>query len=447
MRFKNYSQVKKYLNSFINYEKKIDFPYRYSLKLERVRLLMRKLEIPYSQFKVVHIAGTKGKGSVATFSGYILASSGYRVGIFTSPHFFDFRERIKILEKKGKVREKVISKKELKSLLEKFYLRLEFLRKTTWGRLTFFEVCVAIAFQYFYEKKVDFVVLETGLGGRLDATNIVYPSLSILTHIGYDHTDKLGKSLKEIACEKAGIIKENIPVISAYQRSCVKGVIREKAREKKAKLYILGEDFYFKNVRVKKNSTLFDFSFKEFSVSNLRISMKGLHQVENATLALAGVYILKEKDEIKTLRFKKALREAYIEGRFEILKKNPLIIADVAHNLASFFALKETLSLYFPYREIIFIFSASQDKPVEKMLRVIRFEKIILTSFDNPRSFPPEVIQKKANLKEAEIMPSPYEALKLALSWYKKNRLILISGSFYLVAQLKKIFKRWSYLN
>ncbi len=441
MRFKNYFQVEKYLNSFINYEKKINFPYRHSLKLERVKLLMKNLKIPYSQFKAVHIAGTKGKGSVAAFSSYILASSGYRVGVFTSPHFFDFRERIKILEKKGKVREKMISKKELRNFLEKFYFQLESLRETTRGKLTFFEVCTAIAFQYFYEKEVDFAVLETGLGGRLDATNIVHPSLSILTHIGYDHTDKLGKTLKEIAYEKAGIIKENTPVISAPQRRCVRGVIRKKAKEEKAKLYILGEDFYFKNVRVKKDSTLFDFSFKEFSADNLRISMKGLHQVENASLALAGVYILKEKGEIKALSLKKALREAHIEGRFEILKENPLIIADVAHNLSSFFVLKETLSLYFPHRKIIFIFSASQDKPVEKMLRVIRFEKIILTSFDNPRSFPPEVIQKKANLKETEIVPSPYEALKLALNWYKRNRLILISGSFYLVAQLKKYLR------
>lgn len=440
---KNYSQVKKYLDSFINYEKKRSFSYSRCLKLERVKVLMEKLKIPYSQFKVIHIAGTKGKGSVATFCAYILAASGFKVGLFTSPHFLDMRERIKILEKKEEIKEFMISKDSLKNILNEMYSVLEEFKNTELGRITFFEVYTAIAFKYFFQKKVDFVVLETGLGGRLDATNIVTPSVTILTHIDYDHTDKLGKTLKKIAYEKAGIIKRRIPVISSFQRRSVEEVLKEKAKEKKAELFMLGEDFGFSNVCLRKDYTLFDFWFDDFSLKDIKIIMKGKYQVENACLALAGLHILEKRKILKRVCFKEGLRKAFLEGRFEIVKKNPLIVLDVAHNLSSFKALKETVSFYFPKKRIILIFASSSDKPAEKMIKEIKGEtkKIIFTRFSNPRSISPEELYKKVKIKEAEVVNFSYKALRKALSYYKKNDLILITGSFYLVAEIKKAFR------
>ncbi len=439
---KNYQEVKKYLDSFINYEKKRSFSYSRCLRLERVKALMEKLEIPYSQFKVIHIAGTKGKGSVATFCAYILAVSGFKVGLFTSPHFFDMRERIKILKKKKeKVEEFVIPRNNLKNILNEMYPVLEDFRETKLGRITFFEVYTAIAFRYFSQKNVDFVVLETGLGGRLDATNIVIPSVTILTHIDYDHTDKLGKTLKKIAYEKAGIIKRKIPVISSFQRRSVEKVLKERAKKKKAELFMLKKEFGFSNVCLRKDYTLFDFWFNDFSLKDIKIIMKGKYQVENACLALASLYILEKRKILKKVYFKEGLKEAFLEGRFEIVREKPLIILDVAHNPSSFQILKETLSLYFPKKRIILIFASSSDKPAEKMIKKIKTKKIILTSFSNPRSFSPEELYKKIKKEEVELVNPSWRALKKALNYCKKNDLILITGSFYLVAEIKKTLK------
>ena len=216
---KTYIQAKHYLDSFINYEKKSFFPYKKSLKLKRVEVLLKGLGTPYQKLRCLHIAGTKGKGSTAHFCATLLAYCGFKVGLYTSPHFFDFRERISVLNVKGgNLRNKIIPKKEVARILGKFtpYLKRVKPDKKS-DALSFFEVYTAVAFEYFWEKRLDFVVLETGLGGRLDATNVVTPLVSIITHIGYDHMDKLGNTLQKIAYEKAGIIKPGIPVISCAQ--------------------------------------------------------------------------------------------------------------------------------------------------------------------------------------------------------------------------------------
>lgn len=442
----NYKEAENYLNSFINYERRPFFPYKESLKLKRAYNLFEYLSIPYQQLRAIHIAGTKGKGSTAYFCSFLLAASGYEVGLYTSPHLFDFRERIAIVQSsKLKVQISLISKRDVVRIVEDFRLKLKKLRLSPeLGKISFFEIYTALAFKYFLEKKVDLAILETGLGGRLDATNVVKPFVSVITHIGYDHTDKLGKKLSDIAYEKSGIIKEKVPVVCSSQETSSLAVIKNKCRLKKSSLFLLGRDFMAFNIRLKKNYTLFDFEFKDVRLKNLKISLKGKYQVENAALALAACCLLRKKELIRQkLNFRQGLRDLDISGRFEIVSRNPLIVVDIAHNVSSIAALNDNLKTYFPSKKIILIFSCSQDKDAKNMLRKISYSHLILTRFNNPRSFEPDELRKMSPRKEAYIADSIKEAFRKALELYTSDDwAIVISGSLFLVSEAKMFFRR-----
>ena len=418
----NYQKAESFLNSFINYEKVPFFPYAQSLKLKQVYLLFNCLKIPYKKLRVIHIAGTKGKGSTASFCTALLTASGYKVGLYTSPHFFDFRERIKIGTKDK------IPQKDLVRILEEFRKKLE---EINLSKITFFEITTALAFKYFLEQKVDYAVLETGLGGRLDATNISKSILSIITHISYDHTHLLGRKLSQITKEKAGIIKPNVPLVCSRQNPVCLKVIKAKA--KNSKTYVLGQDFKPENIRLKKDYTLFDFKFNRRKLKDLRIKLKGKHQVENACLALAGVSLLEDKIKVKA-----GLKNCSLEGRFEIIKKKPLIIADIAHNFSSFSVLRKSLELYFPGKKIILIFGCSEDKDAQAMLKEINYSSLILTKSTNLRASDPKRIKRVGSLSQAYIMGNVKAAIEKALKLYRKDCLILVSGSLFLVAEAKK---------
>ena len=452
---KNYKAVKNYLDSFINYEKKPFFPYKRSLKLQRVRKLFECLNIAYSKLNVIHIAGTKGKGSTAQFCSHILASSGMKIGLYTSPHFFDIRERITIksLTKDNRssklmVKDKRISKEAITKIVNKIKAKLDKLKeKKAISEVTFFELLTASAFKYFIEKGVDLAVLETGLGGRLDATNIAKPSTCIITHIGFDHTDKLGKSLEEIAYEKAGIIKKGIPVVSAHQRRQVLREIKKRCKKVKAPLYVLGRDFSIKNVRMKTKYTVFDFIFGNVRLKNVKIKLKGKHQVENAACALAAIILLKKQNLItQHIELNNALSDVYFGGRFDIERSSPLIITDIAHNPSSFLALSDTIKAYFPKRRVILVFAASSDKDIMSMLQNIDFSYIIFTAFSSPRAMSPWQLRAKTNMDQALIADNIGQALALAKKLYTKDSLIIISGSFFLVSEAKRLLKSKKYL-
>ena len=442
----NYKKAEDYLNSFINYEKKVFSPYEKSFKLERMRFLLEYLDVSYQRMKVIHVAGTKGKGSTATFCAYILAALGYKAGLYTSPHLFSFRERIKIVKSsKGKGREAfsgvksfLISKKDVVEIVEKFKVCLERTRFTKeLGQPSFFEVYTAIAFKYFIYKDVDFVVLETGLGGRLDATNVVNPLVSVITHIGYDHTNKLGSKLADIAYEKAGIIKRNVPLVCSYQRESSLKVIKNKCVKNKVSLFLLGKDFFTRNMKLRKDRTLFDFEFQDFKINNLETSLKGKYQVENAGCALAAISLLKKQGSNSKVEFRKGVSSCFLEGRFELVKKNPLVIMDIAHNLSSFSALRENLRFYFPNKKIILIFACSKDKDVKKMLKSIDYSYLILTQFHPPRSRKPQEMKEFCGLKYASTAEDICEAFGMAKKIYRKDFAIVVSGSLFLVAEAK----------
>lgn len=436
-----YQKARDYLESFIDYEKIPYFSYRRSFKLERMLILLKHLEVPYQDLKSIHIAGTKGKGSTAHFLTFLLADSGFKVGLFTSPHLFCFRERIQIVKSaKPKVKNNLISEKDLFKIVEKFQRGLKNLKiPQKLGRITFFEILTAVAFKYFLQNNVDFVILESGLGGRLDSTNVVKPFSSIITHIGYDHTDKLGKKISEIASEKAGIIKENTPLICSFQRPAALKVIKNKCKSKRARLFIFRRDFKAENIRLKQEHTLFNFKFNDFTLRDLRINLKGEHQVENASLAVAAAYLLERTGTIKMrINYKAGLRATHLSGRFEIVSKSPLTIIDIAHNPSSFSALGASLKRYFPRKKVILIFACSQDKDAKRMLKQIDYSLLFLTSFNNPRCRSPLELKTIVKGENVYLAKDIGEALKEARRKYKDKQVIVISGSAFLIKELKQ---------
>lgn len=441
-----YKQAKDYLDSFLNYEKISYFPYQRSFNLERMRLLLKHLEISYQDLKVIHIAGTKGKGSTAHFCAYLLAASSFKVGLFTSPHLFDFRERIKVVKKNlnsGDIKESQISKDNFREITKELRRKLASLKlPKRLGQVTSFEASFALAFNYFIQERLDFIILECGLGGRLDATNIVTPLVSIITHIGYDHTDKLGRRLAEIANEKAGIIKKNRPLICSYQRPASLRIIKEKCKAKNALLMLLGRDFKTRNLRLKDKLTFFDFRFGKLSLNNLAIYLKGEHQVENASLALAAVSLLKEKGVIaKEIDYRDGLSGCFLPGRFEVVNTSPLTIVDVAHNPSSFLALDNNLRQYFPGKKIILIFACSKDKDAKKMLKNIDYSYLFLTSFNNPRAKNPLELKRIVKGKRVYLTATVGEAIRQARESYRRGWAIVISGSLFLVAEAKRVLQ------
>ncbi len=437
----DYKSAQKYLDSFINYEK-ISFDYKRSLKLERVRHLFSLLKINPRELPAVHVAGTKGKGSVSAYCASMLAASGHAAGLYTSPHFFDFRERIRIIRWSSKRLKAVsISRKQVISLLEKFRPVLDREERRLGRQHSFFEVYTALAFRYFMDVKPDLSVIETGMGGRLDATNVLSPLVSVITHIGYDHTHALGSRLADIAFEKAGIIKTGCPVVSALQKKSAEKALRSRARQVKAPLFFSGRDFYPSRIRFRPDYTLFDWVWGRRLIKDVCIGMRGMHQVENASLALACLNILCSRAGFPAAvsDWKKGLRQCFIEGRFETLSRHPRIIADIAHNPSSFSALGDTICRYFPGRRVILVFGASRDKDVKNMVNKIDYNTIIFTPFDNPRSAPARELISRTNIKDAFCASSLSQALTRAEQEYDRDSLIIIAGSFFLVAEAKKV--------
>ena len=442
-----YKQVQGYLDSFINYEKKPPAAYGRLIKLARMRRLLEGSAVDPAGLKTIHIAGTKGKGSTAQFCAHILAAAGNPTGLYTSPHFWDFRERIQSVVGPATglagarwplVVSRKISKKDVARIVTGLKPALERLKKDKkLGPPTFFEVYTVLAFKYFIER-VDWAVIETGMGGRLDATNVINPRVAVITHIGYDHTQVLGNTLEKIAREKAGIIKPGVPLVCAPQRSSVTKVIRKVCGKRNASMFVLGRDFKAVNVRLGRKITRFDFVGFGRRLKDLRIGLRGVCQVQNACLSVAACVLSKAPDVTeKTLRV--GLAGARLPGRFEIISRDPLVVADVAHNPSSFAVLQENITRYYPGKKVILIFAASSDKDVAGMLKQLKYDRLILTGFKSPRSFQPQEIAERCRIVNVMIEPDAANALKKAKEFYGKNSLILVSGSLFLAAEVKQI--------
>ena len=397
--------------------------------LETISELLSCLNNPQNSYKTILVAGTNGKGSTATMIASILQSAGYRVGLYTSPHLVDVRERIK-------VNGKMISRADIDRIIV-------YIKKKKNNPLTYFEFITAAAFVYFKKKKVDVAVLEVGLGGRLDATNVCNPLVSVITNISFDHMTYLGKTLESIAKEKGDIIKKRGICMTAAKQKRVLKIFKNICHERKAKIYQIGDDFKI----IKNNDKTFDYQGMSRDLKRLCFGMPEEHQMENAALAIAVIGVVAKKGlPVNEQAIRDGLKKAKLPARMEVLQKSPLFILDGAHNPGGIRVLCKALKNEYTYRRLILIFACLKDKKYFQMLHTIAplAYKIILPHLTTARA------QDTNNIKEivnemgykSRLVNSVYQAIKIARSFASKDDLILAAGSLYLAAEIKQTFPK-----
>ena len=430
-----YREATEYLLSFVNYERQPP-PYdTKTLDLLRFRDFLASLGNPQESFPSVLIAGTKGKGSTAAILASSLQAQGYRVGLYTSPHLSSFTERIRM-------NNRPIPEQAFANLIEELKPKLHPQGETNFR--TVFEILTAMAFLYFQSQKADFAVLEVGLGGRLDSTNVVNPLVSVITSLSFDHTETLGNTLFKIATEKAGIINRGSLVANAPQRSAAQKVIERSVREHHGILLQVGREVRYERLPLVGNYERFHLEGSFGSLQGLRLPLFGEHQVVNAATAYAAVLGLRTQGiEIGD----KAVRQgfAFVEwpGRFEVVSKRPYVVLDGAHNEDSARRLVQTVRERFPERRVGLVIGISSNKNIPGILRALTplAESIIVTRFDNPRAADPEAIASviKSKDKPVNLTPNTREALDLARSLAGKEDVILLTGSLYLVGEMRDL--------
>lgn len=406
---------------------------RSSDRLEKMSLILKELHNPQKKLKYIHVAGTNGKGSCCALLTSILIDSGYKVGTYTSPHLIKYNERFCI-------NNIPVSNKELGLIikdLKQAFKRLDFVPSV-------FETLTAIAFEYFKREKVDVVVLEVGLGGRYDATNIIDKSqLSILMNIGLEHTEVLGKTLEKIAYEKSGIIKENGDVLSYDNSKKVIKVFKEVAKEKKARLKVVNFDL----IKIKEEGLdhqIFDYGH----LKNIELGLLGRHQFYNAAVVIEAIKILRKKGyNISNDNLRNGLKNVKWNARLEILSKNPLFILDGAHNPQCVSALKKSLPFLIGKKKAYFIFGSLTDKDYLKMIDMVApyAKEFICFAPNSNRALKASklaMIIKKKGIK-ATCASSCLEAIEKAYKKTKKDDVIIAFGSLYLAGEIKDEFNKY----
>ena len=431
----NYREAVKYILSFTDYEKLPASSYSAAnFDLRRVEELLHRLGDPHLGPRTVHIAGTKGKGSTAAMMASSLTAAGHRTGLYTSPHLHTFRERIRI---DGEM----ISEDEFAAIVEEIKPHVEATNnQATFGKLTTFEVLTVAAFAFFKQRKVDFLVLETGLGGRLDATNVARPEICIITPISLDHTEILGNTVAEIAKEKAGIIKLGAVVISAPQNPNAAAVIKETAARLKTRIINVGSDVTWRILEWNLNGQEFEVTTKS-GAHRFGIPLLGRHQVENAAVAVTALEVL----GIDYESIFRGLAGVRWPGRLEILRQEPLVLVDGAHNADSARRLREAIQEYIRYDDMILVIGASSDKDISGMLLELAplADKIIATKSMHPRALPINTLLNEIEKLErkAAYYSSVSNAVEQALRTAWPHDLICVTGSLFVVAEAIEYIK------
>ena len=425
----------------MNFEDSIRWLYSFKkhgskLGLERISFLVEQLGNPQNTIKIIHVTGTNGKGSVCKFIGSILQKAGYKVGVYISPHLQRFSERIVVNNEE-------ISEENVVLLVEKIRPVVDDMIKQN-NTPTFFEVITAMAFQFFSDCTVDFAVIEVGLGGRFDATNVVNPLVSVITNVSLEHTDYLGEDIKSIAFEKAGIIKESVPVVTAVKNDA-RDVIKKIAKEKNTRTTVIDRNHWRRlSYNMNYQEFLIQGAFNDYTV---KTPLLGGYQGENIALAVStieqlqmnGIYLT--DDDIL-----EGISTAFNPGRMEIISEEPTILLEGAHNPAGMEMLKKTLEEDFEYDRLILLIGILKDKNIQKMLSTIApiSDIIIVTKSKNARACEPEVlknsIEKIGWKKELFIVDSLPKAIKYAKSMANKNDIICISGSLFTVGEARSYF-------
>lgn len=426
----NYEEALSYINDKNKYGSR--------LRLDSIRKLLELLGDPHIGLKYIHIAGTNGKGSTASYIATMLKEAGYKVGLFTSPYLERFNERISINgidipdERVAEITERV--KDKIQIMLEEGY-----------DHPTTFEIVTTIGFVYFREENVDYAVLEVGLGGRLDSTNVIDESiLSIITTIDYDHMDVLGDTLGKIAYEKAGIIKERGLVLSYPQEKEAMKVIEKVCQEKNAELMVCPMES-LELIKLTDQGSAFNFKFMDTIYKNVEISLLGQHQVYNAALALTAILLLRKKGlvNISDHEIKSGLKKAKWRGRLEVLNRNPLFVIDGAHNLQGVKTLADNLKR-FKYDRLILGIGILKDKDVEQMVKVIvpLADEVVVTEANIYRKMEAEELEKIINNYNGNthVEKDIKKAIDKTHELAKEDDLILFAGSLYLIGDVRKIY-------
>jgi dihydrofolate synthase/folylpolyglutamate synthase len=435
-----YRQAIEYLHSLTDYEKRrIERYTPETLDLGRVTRLLAALGDPHRAYPSVHVAGTKGKGSTSAIIESALRAANIRTGFYTSPHLHTFRERIRVAGE-------LITRDEVVSLVDELRPLIE--REP---EITTFEAITAMAFAYFARQQVEMLVAEVGLGGRLDATNVLLPEVAVITSLSLDHTYLLGDTLAQIAREKAGIIKPDTPVVSAPQQPEAIQVIEEVSRQQHAPLVEVGRDWTWE-------AGPFDLQGQSFIVRRVRgdgdslggpywLPLLGRHQLENATTAVAALQVLRERGfNLPRPAVEEGLRNVVWPARMEVLSRAPLVVADCAHNTYSAQVLRAALEEWFPSTRWVVIFGASGDKDIPGMLRTLLpiTEYLIVTRSEHPRAASPvELADIAASLgRGAEVAVSVARALQRGLADMEPGSGLLITGSVFVAAEGREAWAR-----
>lgn len=398
------------------------------LGLERTQNLLSAIGSPQNSFKSIHIAGTNGKGSVASMIHSILFSSGYRTGLFTSPHLVCFRERIR---SNGEC----IAKEELVEVVNG--IRDHIVN----CKASFFEACTAVAFDYFRRKSVDVAVIEVGMGGRLDSTNVITPMVSCICSIDYDHTEYLGKSLAKIAYEKAGIIKPGVPVVCGRMKPTAMRAIEKVRMAKNSPIYWLDKDATCKVVSLGLEGSSFEYSGLGES-QRFSIGLSGLHQIGNASLSVLAAEVgSKEGLRITKDSIKEGLSNARWPGRLDVISQEPVIVVDAAHNIAGVKTLVETISRI-GFKPDVVLFGVLRDKEYEGMLRLLAntTKRFVFTKPNSPRALPLHRLAKAGDSLGLNyfLTSNIDKAIKKACSIATARGKILVCGSIYLIGDIMK---------
>ena len=407
---------------------------RFGMKLDlsNITSILNGLGNPHLKFPSIHVAGTNGKGSVAAVLHSILCESGYKAGLYTSPHLVDFRERIRV----GR---ELVEKNFIYDFVER--LRKEIDEK----HYTFFEVTTAIAFEYLAQKKVDLAIVETGLGGRLDATNMIKPVISIITNIGREHTKQLGNAIAQIAKEKAGIVKHSVPTITAADQPEALEAIRSVCAEKNSELIHVQDGSGYSVLNSSINGSKFSFSSDSLEYQDLELNLAGEHQVLNAVTALTAIEKLNQLGwKVEEPAIRSGLKQVNWRARLEVFRKEPLVLLDVAHNPAGIKAMIKALHQFFPEKQVIFVFGVMQDKDHHSMLKEIckKAKFVVLTKPDYKRAAEPEALEEVLIQMDApyEVISTVKQAYLFTLKCAKTEDIICITGSHFTAGEFLSSF-------
>lgn len=408
------------------------------LGLDNIKKLLELLGDPQNNLKIIHVAGTNGKGSTCSFISSILKESGYKVGLYTSPFLETFTERIRVNGEN-------ISEEEVGKIVSLIKEKIEIMVSEGYSYPTEFEIVTAMAFYYYNQEKVDFVALEVGLGGRYDATNVIdKPVVSAITSISLDHTGILGDTLAKIAFEKGGIIKEDCPTIVYPQQEEASEVIKNICAEKKSK-YI---ECDFKNIEIKSsniNSQIYNCNINGKELRDLEIKLIGDHQIKNSIVALNVIEYLNDIKitNISEENIRKGLLETKWPGRIEKISENPMFIIDGAHNEEGAKSLANSIDKYFENKNKILVIGMLEDKDIDSVLDLLipKFNKVITTTPDNSRAIDANKLKEKIERYNIEVTckPNIKEAVDYALEISNKDDVIISAGSLYMIGNVRTI--------